>query len=128
MEERSYIERRNSIRRTRRTLPKKRQSYFILRLNTALALGIIVLCANMIDLDITNTFSDAVKHLITHSSDIGAAKEDIAAAVNSFANGEGISVFAKERHSIKLSEELIAKMNEEAAAYENTQKKTMTQQ
>ncbi|MBO5561238.1 MAG: hypothetical protein J6A07_06260 [Firmicutes bacterium] len=124
MEERSYIERRNSIRRARRTPLKKRQSYFMLRLNTALALGIIVLCANMIDLDVTNAFSDAIKHIITQSSDIGAAKESVAAAVDSLLNGGGISVFAKEKHGVELSDELISQMNEQAAAYENTQKKT----
>ena len=116
MEERSYIERRNSIRKARRSLHKKRQSYFIPKLNTALALGIIVLCANMIDLDVTNAFSDAVKHLITQSYDISAAKESISAAINSLANGEGISVFAKENNRIDLSDKLISDMNEQAAA------------
>ncbi len=109
-----YIARRDEIRRTRRRKPQKKEGFFILKLNMALAIGIIVLCANMIDLDITSAFSEKIEYILGHSADLEELKT---AAGNIFA-------FAKEDRPIEMDEELIDEMNEQASAYENAQKKT----
>ncbi len=120
MEEYNYIERRNQIRGAQKSKKQKRQSYFMLRLNMALALGVLVLCADMIDLDITNTFTDKVKETITETESI----DDLKQKFETMLNGEGISVFAGEDHEISIDGNIIEEMHQKESAYENTQKKT----
>ena len=90
----------------------------------ALAAGVTVLCAKIIDLDITNAFSDSVKQLVTESSDMDSIKANISKIPAYFKNDGGISVFAGEEHPVTMDEELIAQMHAQESAYENAQKKT----
>ncbi len=124
MEEYDYIERRNQIRAKKRMPKQKKQGMFMLKLNMALAVGVTVLCAKIIDLDITNVFVDRVKQLVTVSADADNIRADAAAIISQFKNDGGISVFAGEKPPITMDEELIAQMHAQESAYENAQKKT----
>lgn len=124
MEEYDYIERRNQIRAKKRIPRQKKQSYFMLKLNMALALGVTVLCAKIIDLDVTNAFVDKTAQLVTISADTGDIKARILGLISHFDSSSEISVFAGEKRPITMDEELIAQMQAQESAYENAQKKT----
>ncbi|MBQ9519717.1 MAG: hypothetical protein IJR59_07470 [Firmicutes bacterium] len=124
MENYDYIARRNQIRAKKRTPKPKKQSYFILRLNTALALGVTVLCAKIIDLDITNAFVSGVNSLITTNLDTVDLKANLSGFITHFKTDGGISVFAGEAPPITMDDTLIAQMHEQENAYINAQKKT----
>ena len=124
MEEYNYIERRNMIRAKKRTVKPKKQSYFMLKLNMALAVGVTVVCAKMIDLDVTDNFVDKVKAIITQNSDTESLKADISGFFSGFDGKSNIFVFAGEKHPITMDDELIAQMNDRENAYINAQKKT----
>ena len=126
MEDRSYIERRNEIKRAGKMLHKKRGGYFIFKLNLVLAAGIMLLCANMMDLDIADTFGKRLENTIDNDPVLSDAKDKVISAVNKMSGGS-IFVLAKESHPVTMDEELIAEMESKASAYREAQKKTLKQ-
>lgn len=127
MEDRSYIERRNMIKRAHKALPRKKGNYFILKLNMLLAVGIMVLCADIMDLDIKNTLTDKVKSTVISGVDASGIKTAVQSALHGFGNGP-FPAFAGEEHPVTADKELIERMDEMADAYENAQKKTRPSQ
>ncbi|MBR6401289.1 MAG: hypothetical protein IKS17_08760 [Firmicutes bacterium] len=124
MEEYDYTARRNQIRTARRAASPKKQSYFLLKFNMALAFGVTVLCADMIDLDVTNAFVGRVKSAVTQSESLDGIRQRFLSAVSSITGSGKISVFAGEEHPLTVDDALIEQMHIRESAYKNTQKKT----